>query len=58
MELNLSERIKQIIAVFLLLLVPLLFILLGIVVDLRNAWFFISMVTWFGVGVILTCAFY
>jgi len=56
MEINLSERNKQILSVLILLLLPLLFILLGLFVDIKNAWFFISMVTWFGMGVILMAA--
>jgi len=52
MELNLSQTVKQILAVFLLLILPLLVILLGITVWVVNAWYFILAITWFGAGIV------
>jgi hypothetical protein len=52
MELNLSTTIRQLISSFLLLILPLLAILLGVVFNVLNAWFFILCVTWFGMGII------
>ena len=56
MELNLSESKKQVISIFLLMILPLLVILLGLVYDIMNAWYFIGAVTWFGVGLVFFCA--
>ena len=58
MEINLSERIKQIIAGFLLIILPLLFIGVGAAVNILNAWYFILSITWFGLGIIFFNALY
>ena len=52
MELNLSENMKQMISAFLLLILPLIAIALGMVFNILNAWYFILVITWFGLGVI------
>jgi hypothetical protein len=52
MEIELSESIKKIISAFLLLFLPLLVILLGVIFNYFNAWFYILAITWFGSGVI------
>jgi Na+-translocating ferredoxin:NAD+ oxidoreductase RnfD subunit len=52
MELNLSATVRQIITALLLLILPLLAILLGVVFNILNAWYFILCVTWFAVGII------
>lgn len=54
MELNLSETMKQIITVFLLILLPLIVLGIGLYLNYLNAWFYILVVTWFGLGVIFT----
>lgn len=51
MELNRSETMKQIITVFLLILLPLLVLGIGLYLNYLNAWFYILVVTWFGLGV-------
>jgi len=56
MEINLTETKKQIILVFLLMILPILVIIAGLVYNVLNAWYFISAVTWFGVGLIFYCA--
>ena len=58
MELNLSPRIKQAIAALILLILPLITILLGIIYDVFNAWYYITAITWFGLGVIFFSAIY
>jgi hypothetical protein len=54
MELNLSETMKQIITVFLLILLPLIVLGIGLYFNYLNVWFYILVVTWFGLGVIFT----
>ena len=52
MEIELSESIKKVISAFLLLILPLLLILLGVIFNIFNAWFYVLTATWFGSGVI------
>ena len=52
MELNLSETVKQIITVFLLIILPLIVLGVGVFFNYLNAWFYILTITWFGLGVI------
>jgi len=56
MELNLSDNTKQIITAFVLMIIPLLLILIGVILPIVNAYYFIAAVTWFGVGLILFSA--
>jgi hypothetical protein len=56
MELNISKNVKQIIAAFLLLILPLLTILLGIFLNVLIAWYYIIAITWFGLGIIFFSA--
>jgi hypothetical protein len=56
MEITLSQTVKQIIIVFLLLILPLLTIGLGILFNILIAWYYIIAITWFGMGVIYVSA--
>ena len=56
MEINLSESMKQVISIFLLMILPLIVIGLGLVFEILNAWYFILAVTWFGIGIIFYAA--
>jgi len=56
MELNLTKEIKQIISVFLMIILPLIVIGLGIIFEIINAWYFILSVIWFAMGVIFFSA--
>lgn len=58
MEIEVSESIKKVISIFLLLILPLLIILLGVILNIYNAWFYILAITWFGSGVIFFGALY
>lgn len=58
MEINLSEKMKQKIAGFILIILPLLFIGVGAAVDILNALYFILSITWLGIGIILFNALY
>jgi len=53
MEINLNENIKQIISIFLLILLPLLLLLALVIVDPIQVWYtYLVLITWFGLGVI------
>ena len=56
MEINISKNVKQIIIAFLLLILPLLTIGLGIIFEILVAWFYIIVITWFGMGIIFFSA--
>ena len=56
MEVNLSDNVKQVLTVFIMMIIPLILILLGILLPIVNAWYFIGAITWFGVGLILFSA--
>ena len=58
MELNLSENKKQLLAGFLLIILPMITLGLGLVFDLLNAWFYILTITWFAMGVIFFHSYY
>ena len=53
MKLELSDTIKQIITALILMILPLILILIGAILPIENAWYFIGTITWFGVGLIL-----
>lgn len=56
MELNLSKTVKTTISIFLLIILPMLSILIGLIAEFLNAWFYILCVTWFGMGLIFYSA--
>ena len=56
MEMTISQTLKQIIIVFLLIVLPLVTIGLGIIFEILIAWFYILAITWFGMGVIYVSA--
>jgi hypothetical protein len=56
MEITISQTLKQIIMVFLLIILPLITIGLGIILNILVAWFYIIAITWFGMGIIYVSA--
>ena len=56
MEMTISQTVKQIIIVLLLIILPLVTIGLGIIFNILLAWFYIIAITWFGMGVIYISA--
>lgn len=56
MELKLSEGLKDVLVPFLLIVLPLIFIVIALVVEFWNGWYFIGMIFWFCMGVIFQCA--
>ncbi len=57
MELNSNENIKRIISMFLLILLPLLLLVAIVSIDYAQPWYYyVSLVTWFGLGVMFYSA--
>lgn len=57
MEINLNENIREILTMFILILLPLLLLAFMIIVDPLQGWYFyISLITWFGLGIIIYSA--
>lgn len=56
MEITISQTVKNIIIIFLLIVLPLITIGLGIIFNILLAWFYIIAITWFGMGVIYVSA--
>jgi hypothetical protein len=52
MELNLSENVRTLLLAFLILVLPLIVIILGLVYNIDNVWFYLLCITWFGCGVV------
>ena len=52
MELNLTQTMKQIISVFLLIILPLIIIGLGTVFGVEYLWYYLLAILWFGMGFI------
>ena len=58
MDLNLTQDVKKLITLFLLILIPLILIGLGAILGLANALYYILSIIWFGMGVIFFSAIY
>ena len=58
MNIDLSESFGNILAVFLLLLLPLLLLLIATSIGFLNAVFYILTIFWFGMGVVFYGAIY
>ena len=56
MELDISEKLGKIISAILLVILPLLILLVGLVVNILNVWFYLAVFTWFGMGFIIYLA--
>lgn len=52
MELNLSENVRTLLLAFLTLALPLIIIIVGLVYNLDNVWYYLLCITWFGCGVV------
>jgi len=52
MELNISENIRTLLLAFLILILPLIVIIVGLVYNLDNVWYYLLCITWFGCGVV------
>lgn len=52
MELNLSENIRTLLLAFLILALPLIVIIIGLVYNLDNVWYYLLCITWFGCGLV------
>lgn len=52
MEINLTDQIKGLLQVLLLLILPLIALIIGIIVEIVNIWYYALAITWFGSGLI------
>jgi len=52
MELNLTEQTKMILQTFLLIVLPWIVIIIGLIFNVENVWYYLLSVTWFCSGVI------
>jgi hypothetical protein len=52
MELNMEEQVRSLLLALFLLILPWVVLLIGLVFNLENVWFYLLCVTWFGCGVI------
>lgn len=52
MEINLTDQIKGLLQVLLLLILPLIALIIGIIVEIVNVWYYALTITWFGSGLI------
>jgi hypothetical protein len=52
MELNLSENVRTLLLAFLILALPLIVIIIGLVYNLDNVWYYLLCITWFGCGLV------
>jgi hypothetical protein len=58
MDMKVFERFSDVLAVFILLLLPLLLLLIAAIVNYSNALFYVLCIFWFGMGVIFYGAIY
>jgi len=47
-----SDRIKQLLFALFLIILPLIVLVVGIIINYYNAWYYVLTITWFGVGII------
>ena len=52
MEINLTDQNKMLLQMFLLLILPWIAIILGILLNIENVWYYLLSITWFGSGVV------
>jgi len=52
MELNLSENVRTLLLAFLILVLPIIVIIVGLVYNIDNVWYYLLCITWFGCGVV------
>jgi len=56
MDINLTDQVKQLLQALLLLILPLIAIVIGIIMNIENIWYFILTITWFASGMIFYIA--
>jgi hypothetical protein len=52
MELNLSENVRTLLLALFILVLPLIFIIIGLVYNVDSVWLYLLCITWFGCGVV------
>jgi len=58
MEINITREMRKNLMIFLMVLLPLIFIVLGAISGITNAGYYILSMLWFGMGVIFFGAIY
>lgn len=48
-----SEKVGSLLQAVFLLILPWIILLIGLVVPIDNAWFYLLCITWFGCGIVL-----
>lgn len=56
MDLSLSGKLGQLLSAFILVMLPLIILLFGVITNILNVWFYVILITWFGLGLILFLA--
>jgi hypothetical protein len=56
MEINLSEDIRNILMLFLMIILPIILLLSGVITGFINAVYYILIIFWFGMGLIFYSA--
>ena len=56
MEINLTDQVKGLLQAFLLIILPLIVLIIGILVNIANVWYYALAITWFGSGLIFYIA--
>jgi hypothetical protein len=56
MELELSGKLGKLITALILVIIPLIILLFGVIYNVLNIWFYVAVITWFGVGIIFYLA--
>ncbi|MEF8848541.1 MAG: hypothetical protein V5A68_05350 [Candidatus Thermoplasmatota archaeon] len=49
---NISDEMQRIILIFLLLILPLILIAVGLIMQIMSAAYFVTVISWFSIGVI------
>ena len=56
MEINLSEDIRNILMLFFMIILPIILLLSGVLTGFINAFYYILVIFWFGMGLIFYSA--
>ena len=51
-------KVKQILSIFIGLLLPWILVAIGLSADIYNAWLYVGSITWFVMAVVLFLSFY
>jgi hypothetical protein len=52
MEFNISENMKNLLIIFFMIILPLIVLVIGALIGLKNPGYYILTIFWFGMGII------